>query len=100
VITWAIGTMGGTVASGIPSEETGLAILRDLVKDWNDRAAEDGPGDPDVDEIKRDFLGAGDGDREFWGVVCHGRQHACLHPEDRCDHCGQVRDYFHGYHGI
>ncbi len=96
MITWSIRGGGGTIASGIPSEDVGLALLRDMVLDPEESEDE---GTHRL-EVRRELGEDTDSDDLFWVAVDRwGHQQLCLSSEERCDHCGQVRDYFHGFLG-
>lgn len=98
MITWAICGMGGPIASGIPSEEAGRLILTDMIRSLND---EEGFAELTLKREAGQDCGEED-DRLFWVAVGKsGRQYMALSPEpERCDHCGQCKDYYHGYRGI
>lgn len=94
MITWTIGGAGGPIASGIPSEDVGLSILRDMC--YPDADQED-----EVLTVRREMYEDRDSDEEFWVAVDDvGRQRLVLSSEERCDHCGQARDFYYGYRGI
>lgn len=94
MITWSIRGGGGPIHSGIPSENVGLSLLRDMVLDTEEDE------DNGSLQVRREMGEGTASDTLFWVAVDRwGRQQLCLSSEERCDHCGQVRDYFHGFLG-
>lgn len=106
--TWAIGSMGGQVARGIPSEDVAVSIARDLLQydDNYEDALEDWQAD--VKDLGKRRAGPRPTWRQnvtitqeeddyepgrTWVLLTTEAEHRGLGvgpEEERCDHCGRL----------
>lgn len=94
--TWAIGSMGGQLCRGIPSEDSAVSIARDLLLydpdyedtlvDWNGY----GPRPPWRQFVRIENVDEGLGPYILLYTDVQHRGYGVGPETERCDHCGRL----------